>query len=451
MLVALILALLGVLLLAPPLSTHPRTPSLAAAVCVGMGAVVLSGQLKLLDMATGLWAQDAATEFAQLIVLAATLIAITLQRDRPQDAVAPGALVLAAASASALASATHALTAIGGELALGVTLAITLKPVGQRINGLLWAGGAGVIVTAVGAVTLGWVTHGAGLDRVAIDAQALPRGPLLAGAGILVCLGLSPFSLLLPGGVWLGRSRRIPAALLAWILSVLPVVGILPCWRLTRSLHELEAVIGGEWRTILAAVAVASLGVSTWQALRQRCLRRMWCWLGIGNAALFAFGLAAGTEGARIEAALAGHACASLIGHSGAAGVLTMAEGWWGGNTRLQRFVGLGQRNPFLGVSLVGFLVLLSAVPFTAGFFPKLHLLLAGMSGGLTWLVVLLALGLTWVGLIGLRTARILFHVRDKGRPEPLVGSPGLTLLVGLLGCAALALGVRPLTVAWGY
>ena len=61
------------------------------------------------------------------------------------------------------------------------------------------------------------------------------------------------------------------------------------------------------------------------------------------------------------------------------------------------------------------------------------------------------ALGLTWVGLIGLRTARILFHVKEKGRPEPLVGSPGLTLLVGLLGCAALALGVRPLTVAWGY
>ncbi|MCA8921092.1 MAG: hypothetical protein KDD82_04745 [Planctomycetes bacterium] len=451
MLVALILALLGVLLLAPPLSTNARTPALAAGVCMGMGAVVLSGRLSLFDMVTGLWAQDAATDFAQLVALAATVLAITLQRDRPHDAVPPGALVLAAAGACALASATHAATAIAGEALLAVALGIMLRAAGQELAGLVWTCGVGIAATLAGAGVLMWVTHGAALDRIAIGAGASPRGPLLAGVGVLLCVGLSPFTLLLPGGVWLGRSRRIPAALLGWILSVLPIAGTIPCWRLTRSLHDLEAVIGSEWRSVLAALAVISLCASTWQALRQRCLRRLWCWLGIGNASLFAFGLAAGAPGAHVEAALAGHACASLIAHAGAGAVLTMAEGWWGGNTRLQRFVGLGQRNAFLGVALGGFLGLLSAIPFTAGFFPKLHLMLAGQRGGLTWLVVPMALGLTWVGLVALRTARVLFHVKEKGRAEPLVGSPGLTLLVGLLGCAALGLGVRPLTVAWGY
>ncbi|MEZ6185889.1 MAG: hypothetical protein R3F62_12875 [Planctomycetota bacterium] len=356
MLVALILALLGVLLLAPPLSTSGRAPLLAALVCLGMGAVVLSGRLSLFDRATGLWSQDAATDFAQLIALAATVLTLTLQRDQPTDAAAPGALVLAAAGASALAASTHAASALGGGVGLTVALVILLRPCGQRITGLLWAAGVGLGVGALGTVILVWVTHGAALDRVAIGTQASPRGPLLASAGVLLCLGLGPFSLLLPGGVWLGRCRHVPAALQGWILSVLPVAGTIPCWRLTRSLHDLEAVIGGEWRTVLATVAVASLGASTWQALRQRCLRRLWCWLGVGNAALFAFGLAAGAPDTRIEAALAGLAAANLVAHGGAAAVLTMAEGWWEGNTRLQRFVGLGQRNPFLGVALGVFL-----------------------------------------------------------------------------------------------
>ena len=64
---------------------------------------------------------------------------------------------------------------------------------------------------------------------------------------------------------------------------------------------------------------------------------------------------------------------AFLVVHAGAEGS--------GGHT-MPRLAGLSRRSPVLGAALLVFLLSLAGIPFVAGFWAKLFVLLAGVPGG---------------------------------------------------------------------
>ncbi|CAN5843690.1 NADH-quinone oxidoreductase subunit N [soil metagenome] len=141
------------------------------------------------------------------------------------------------------------------------------------------------------------------------------------------------------------------------------------------------------WGWALAVMAILTMTLGNLAALRQTSLKRMLAYSSIAHAGYVLVGMAAGThEGA--DAALF-YLFTYAFMNIGAFAVVIMLEKANEGDALQNRAAGIGQRWPWLALTMAIFMFSLSGVPPLAGFFGKLFVFKAAVDGGWAWLAVI--------------------------------------------------------------
>ncbi|MGH9589556.1 MAG: NADH-quinone oxidoreductase subunit N [Terracidiphilus sp.] len=215
---------------------------------------------------------------------------------------------------------------------------------------------------------------------------------------------------------------------------------------LLRIVYEMFPGLHSVWAPLLWVVAVVSMTVGNLAALRQQNVKRMLAYSSIAHAGylLAAF---AGIGSIGIAAA-SFYAAAYAAMNVGIFAVVTLVSGYDEERPMIEDYRGLIYRSPLLGSVLIFFLISLTGIPFTGGFFGKFYAFTAATESGA---VILALIGLLNSGLAAayyLRFAVISAQRLDPGSndsapPRPYVGlAVGMGLIFAVL--STLWLGIYP-------
>jgi len=278
--------------------------------------------------------------------------------------------------------------------------------------------------------------------EIAYRAPAAQNQPLILAAlalmlvGILFKVSAAPFHVWTPD-VYEGAPTPVVA-----LLSTAPKVAAFAV--LLRVVYEMFPALHSLWAPLLWIVSVLSMTVGNLAALRQKNVKRMLAYSSIAHAGylLAAF---AGVGELGISAA-AFYAAAYAATNVGIFAVISLVGGYDENLSLIDDFRGLVYRTPLLGGLLIFFLVSLTGIPFTGGFFGKFYAFTAAINGGAVALVI--------IGLLNSRLAaayylRLAFVAAQRPSPDqPATPAPQIGAAVGAaLGLAAvvtLILGIAP-------
>jgi NADH-quinone oxidoreductase subunit N len=278
------------------------------------------------------------------------------------------------------------------------------------------------------------------------DAQHSPL--LLVGLGFSVVglgfkVALVPFHLWTPD-VYVGA----PTSVTAFMSVGAKVAGFAALGRVA-----LYAFGGaqGDWRWLLAALAVLTMTVGNLVALRQTNLKRLLAYSGIAQAGYILVGLSAANELGTAGALF--YLLAYAFTNVAAFGVMIAVARWYGVDTRgetLVAFSGLAERTPWLAAVMGLLLLSLAGLPPLAGFMAKLYVFAAAVRGGLTWLAIVGVINSAiaayyYLRLIALMTGKD--AQRATGLPQAGAICPALKVGLALACLVTLLLGLWPTPV----
>jgi NADH-quinone oxidoreductase subunit N len=419
--------------------------AITAALLVGVGQV--SGRLVLFD---GLYVADPVGFVLKLAAL--LFVATTLLYSRgymTQRGTARGEYYVLALTALlgmfVLASANSMLTVyLGVEL---LALSVYAMVAFDRENGI--AAEAAIKYFVLGAIASGMLLYGMsilygitgtlGLDELAARlGTAHGAGAVLGLTFVVVAvafkLGAVPFHMWLPD-VYEGAPTNVTlfiatAPKLAYFALALRL--------LTHGLTGTEH----EWSQMLGALAVLSLIVGNVVAIAQSNLKRMLAYSAISNVGFIILGFVSGTQSG--YAASLFFTLAYVLATLGTFGVMLLMTSKGFEADRLDDYKGLYRRDPLLALVMMGLMFSTAGVPPFLGFWAKLSILQQLWATGHLWLVII---GVV-VSVIGafyyLRIVKLMYFDEPAAGQPSAAWQPGVRLMVGINGVAALALGILP-------
>jgi NADH-quinone oxidoreductase subunit N len=261
--------------------------------------------------------------------------------------------------------------------------------------------------------------------------------------GILFKVSAAPFHVWTPD-VYEGAPTPVVA-----LLSTAPKVAAFAL--LLRVVYEMFPNLRSLWAPLLWIVAVLSMTVGNLAALRQRNVKRMLAYSAIAHAGylLAAF---AGIGEVGIAAA-SFYAAAYAAMNVGVFAVITLAAGYDEELSLIDDFRGFIYRSPLLGSVLIFFLISLTGVPFTGGFFGKFYAFTAAIDGGAIALAIIGLLNSGLAAAYYLRLALVSAQrppESERARGTEHVGAmrhrvgPAVIAAVFLAVAATLVLGIIP-------
>ncbi|MCO5167491.1 MAG: hypothetical protein M9894_14185 [Planctomycetes bacterium] len=427
---------------------------------LGAAALVLAPALALVALGP----DRAAPRALEAALLGGLLAAAVVAHEAGAPARAHAPLLLASAGLLLLGGAGRVeVAALALVLALAPTALMVRRAdpaTGDRFAAAaLLCGGLAV----AGLGLLAGVSAGPGLDVFALPADAHAPGPkvLLAVTLVAFCLtpllGAAPFgaawSAVLPRGPLAGW----PPALGLWLATCAPIAAAA---LLARLLSSLRAPGGGllvadvEPGAVVGAFGVLAIAGARLATRHEADLGRLLAgqaaagggWLLV---ALGALGARGPLDPRPALAAVALLALTAVVGHAAGAALLATADRELGGRG-LERWLGAARRNRWLALALVLTVASLAGAPGTLGFVARLHAVVGALEGGQGVIALLAALDVALGLVLTLRVARVALLARPP-RPafgpdavEPLVTTPGLTVLAVALGALSLGLGLFP-------
>jgi NADH-quinone oxidoreductase subunit N len=179
------------------------------------------------------------------------------------------------------------------------------------------------------------------------------------------------------------------------------------------------AAYGDRIGFLLAILAAVTMTLGNLSALRQASVKRMLAYSSIAHAGYVLMGLAVMTpEG--FSAAMF-YLAAYYFMNLGAFGFLLYFEGVTGSED-IAALKGMGWKAPLVSIAMVAFLVSLTGLPPTVGFYGKLLLFYETVDAGLYWLVVIAALNAVVSLFYYFRIVKALFLAEPAeadARPQP--------------------------------
>ncbi|MAE27561.1 MAG: NADH-quinone oxidoreductase subunit N [Planctomycetota bacterium] len=194
-----------------------------------------------------------------------------------------------------------------------------------------------------------------------------------------------------------------------------------------------EAVVsyGERIGLLLAILAAVTMTLGNLGALRQSSVKRMLAYSSIAHAGYLLMGLAT-MESAGFQAAMF-YLAAYYFMNLGAFGFLLYFEGVTGSDT-YESLKGLGWKAPLVSVAMVVFLVSLTGLPPTVGFYGKYLLFQEAIGGGFAWLAVVAGINSVISLFYYMRVAKMLFLAAPaEENPAPQVAFTGLVAGLGAL------------------
>src|SRR5207249_10823037 len=136
----------------------------------------------------------------------------------------------------------------------------------------------------------------------------------------------------------------------------------------------------GDWLPVIVILAATTMTLGNLVALTQSNVKRMLAYSSIAHTGYILVGLAAYAAG-RIEGlqGLLYYGAAYSFMNLGAFAVVAAIQRRAGVTSGLDTFAGLGRREPWLAILMTLFLLSLTGIPPTAGFFAKAYVILAAV------------------------------------------------------------------------
>lgn len=197
---------------------------------------------------------------------------------------------------------------------------------------------------------------------------------------------------------------------------------------------------------LMAVLAAVTMTFGNLAALRQTSLKRLLAYSSIAHAGYVLVGLAVmgispgDAAKSSFQAALF-YLLAYYFMNLGAFGCVIYFANQTGKDS-IDSIRGLGWRAPVAGACFVAFLLSLTGVPPTVGFFGKYYLIVGAVDGGLLWLAILLGVNSVISLFYYFRIAKALFLAGDDASKIQVSPAPGWNALLLILGAGTLIFGV---------
>jgi len=295
-----------------------------------------------------------------------------------------------------------------------------------------------------------------------VVAGSAPLSPGLAMGLAFLTTGVAFKIAAVPFHYWTPDAYQGSPTPITGYLSVGPKVGAFAL--ILRLFVEALGPLADWWLPVVLVLATLTMTLGNLVALTQDNVKRMLAYSSIAHTGYMLVGLAAWAQnpaGAGIEALLF-YGVAYAFMNLGAFAVIAALQKRPGVTSSLATFAGLGRREPLMGILMTLFLLSLTGIPPTAGFFAKANVILAAVEAGgpLTILAVVMVLNAAVAAFYYLRVIVYMF-MRDAATDAPalrhggllwggLAAATALTILFGLFptalleaaGAAAQAIGV---------
>jgi NADH-quinone oxidoreductase subunit N len=427
--------------------------AVTAAITLGVGSGAASTAFN------GAYRLDALTTFLDLLFISIVAMTIVFAPDYlvPRNLpVAEFAIVLVFAMCGAMviaASADLVLLFLGLELMVlpGYLLAGYHKQDGYSTEGAIKYFLLGSFSSAIFLFGLAFVWGLSGSTRIDDVASTLsqvaggqqPFSPGLAMGFAFLTTGVAFKIAAVPFHYWTPDAYQGSPTPVTGYLSVGPKIGAFAL--ILRLFVEALGPLKTDWLPVVVVLAAATMTLGNLVALTQDNVKRMLAYSSIAHTGYMLVGLAAyaGGQVQGLEGLLFYGAAYSFM-NLGAFAVIAALQKRAGVTSGLSTFAGLGRKEPILGILMTLFLLSLTGIPPTAGFFAKAVVILAAVQAGgwVAFLAVLMVLNAAAAAFYYLRVVVYMF-MRDPATEAPapkhgrllwggLAAATALTILFGL-------------------
>ena len=251
-------------------------------------------------------------------------------------------------------------------------------------------------------------------------AGTAPLSPGLAMGLAFLTTGVAFKIAAVPFHYWTPDAYQGSPTPITGYLSVGPKVGAFAL--ILRLFVEALGPLADWWMPVVIVLATITMTLGNLVALTQDNVKRMLAYSSIAHTGYMLVGLAAwarrpgGSARDGIDALLF-YGVAYAFMNLGAFAVIAALQKRTGVTSSLGTFAGLGRREPLLGVLMTLFLLSLTGIPPTAGFFAKANIILAAVEAGgpLTILAVITVLNAAVAAFYYLRVVIYMF-MRELGQ-----------------------------------
>jgi len=261
---------------------------------------------------------------------------------------------------------------------------------------------------------------------------ALALGLALLTTGVAFKLAAVPFH------YWTPDAYQGSPTPVTGYLSVGPKVGAIAI--VLRLFVEALGPAHADWQPVIAVLAVLTMTLGNLVAISQTNVKRMLAYSSIAHTGYILVGFAVYVNDPSSEGltAVLFYSVAYAFMNLGAFAVVAALQKRPGVTSQLDTFAGLGRREPLLGLLMTLFLLSLTGIPPTAGFFAKALIILSAVQAGWALLGLAVVLNAIIAAFYYLRVVVYMYMREPQG--EPAAVSHGALLRVGLAIAAAMTI-----------
>jgi NADH-quinone oxidoreductase subunit N len=242
--------------------------------------------------------------------------------------------------------------------------------------------GLAFIYGATGSTDFAAISHALGHNGLATDPLTL-TGIALCVAGLCFKASVAPFHQWTPD-VYEGAPTPVTA-----MMAVTTKVAALGVFLRFFDVALIEAQ--GSWGPAVAVLATITIVVGNVGALGQSSLKRMLAYSSVAQAGYMLAGVVVATR-LGVQATVF-YLAVYLFMNMAAFAVIVAREREAGMADSVRSLAGLGRERPLLAWPMTIAMLGLAGIPATAGFIGKFYLIDASVSGGYTWLGVVIVIG----------------------------------------------------------
>jgi NADH-quinone oxidoreductase subunit N len=410
----------------------------------------------------GAYTVDPLTTFLDILFIAIVALTLAFAPDYFEERGLPVAefaavLVFALSGAMLIAGSADLLVLfLGLELMVlpGYVLAGYHKSDGYSTEGAIKYFLLGSFSSAIFLFGLAFVwglTGTTSIDGVAAALeQVVATGTLSPGLGMglaFLMTGVAFKIAAVPFHYWTPDAYQGSPTPVTGYLSVGPKIGAFAL--IIRLFAEALGPLAADWNIMVMILAATTMTLGNLVALTQDNVKRMLAYSSIAHTGYMLVGFAAWAAG--VQSGMEGllyYGAAYAFMNLGAFAVIAAMQKRLGVTSNLSTFAGLIRREPWLAILMTLFLLSLTGIPPTAGFFGKFYVILAAVEAGgpLTVLAVLAVLNAAVAAFYYLRVVVYMF-MRDPAAEVPVL-SHGLLLKAGLAVATVMTI-VLGLFPAW--
>ena len=415
-----------------------QVPALAAAfigLAVVAGLTAVTGQTESTAF-RGAYIVDPLTTFLDLLFISIVGLTVAFAPDYLEERDLPvgefAAVLVFAMSGAMLISASGDLLVLflGLELMVlpGYLLAGYHKSDGYSTEGAIKYFLLGSFSSAIFLFGLAFVWGTTGTTSISgvsgVLGQLATGGPLSPGLGMglaFMTTGVAFKIAAVPFHYWTPDAYQGSPTPVTGYLSVGPKVGAFAL--IIRLFAEALGSLAADWTIVIVVLAATTMTLGNLVALTQDNVKRMLGYSSIAHTgymlvgfAEFGAGQASGLQG------LLYYGAAYSFMNLGAFAVIAALQKRLGVTSNLSTFAGLIRREPTLAILMTLFLLSLTGIPPTAGFFAKFYVILAAVQAG-GWLSVLAVLAVLNAAAAAFYYLRIVVYMFMR---EPSAELPAL-------------------------